>query len=228
MIADLFDSFTPLSDLLTFNEAITKYGDMKSALQTHTDLTSIDANRLWAMLVARFGEWKIYRTVDDTTITAFKDRLAAYFDRYCYYYNEYLAAYNTTIDMLDGRKTVIAYDTTQTRQEGGSDGTEYSGHTKNVTSGENQYYDLPRQSTNENRPSSKDSSTGDEDTTSTSTSKTAYGHTDESKRGGTVTRTGDADVIDLKQRYLKLIQDVYYEFAGRFEPLFVPMFDESV
>lgn len=223
MIADLFEDYTPLSDLPTLNEVVSKYGSMESLLSL-TSHPNIDGSRLWSMILARFGEWRLFRTIDsEEDYKILEERFSAYYARYCYYYDEYLKAYNTTVDMLDGRKTVIAYDTTNTRQEGGSDSTKYSGNSKSSSNSESKYYDLPRQSTSENRPSTSQDGTAGDESSSSSTNETAYGHTDSSKRGGTVTRTGDADVIDLKKRYLQLIQDVYYEFASRFEPLFVPM-----
>ena len=110
-------------------------------------------------------------------------------------------------------------------------------------------YDLPRSQPSENRPSSKSIVTPDgEDNTTvvtpgegTDTSTLTYGHTftnsgtdtnsksNELERGksGESTKSSSvkvADLINQKERFLKLIRNLYSEFADKFKPCFLDMY----
>lgn len=221
---DIISDFAGLDGLPLFDSVYTSGNAIRDVLDGDTEESSeideVDTDRLGAMLIARYGEWKMY-TSDNAE---FEEALLRYYRRYKHYYNELLTAYNTTINMLDGRKTVIAYDTTNNRQDSGTD--KSNGTIQNSVDGteETNNYDLPRQTSTENRPSSRTIDISKQGSSSETTNSVEYGKATKTTRGGTVTRTGDADVIDLKKRYMALIQNVYYEFAGRFEPLFVGVF----
>lgn len=221
---DIISDFTGLDGLPLFDSVYTNGGAIRDVLDVDTEepviIKNIDSDRLGAMLLARYGEWKMF-TADKT---AFEEALMRYYSRYKYYYDELLDAYNTTINMLDGRKTVITYDTTNNRQDSGTDSSKGKIGNSLDSTEEINNYDLPRQTSTENRPSSRSIDSNKQSSSSETTNSVEYGKATKTTRGGTVTRTGDADVIDLKKRYMALIQDVYYEFAGRFEPLFVGVF----
>lgn len=70
---------------------------------------------------------------------------------------------------------------------------------------ESKNYDLPRSDSSIDRPSSK-STNGGVDGVDT-----------------TVVKGGD--VIELKHRYMALLRNVYEEFASKFQPLFIELFD---
>lgn len=136
--------------------------------------------------------------VDDKTV--FLPEMVAIFKRYEDYYKEKITAYETQIDFLDGTKTESTYGSTSTN----TPRTKY----------QSENYDLPRSETSINRPTSKTINGGIEgsDTINTGSSTTSKG----------------GDVIDLKRRYLDLIRSLYDEFADKFKPLFIELFDYTM
>lgn len=127
----------------------------------------------------------------------FKDEFKAIFNINSEYYEERITAYETEINFLDGNKVHTDYDSTTTN----TPRAQYK----------SEDYDLPRSETAINRPSSKRLSGGVDgvDTTGVDGSSDTHG----------------GDVIDLKRRYLDLLRNVYEEFAIRFKPLFIELFD---
>lgn len=136
--------------------------------------------------------------VDDKTV--FLPEMVAIFNRYENYYQEKITAYETQINFLDGTKTESTYGSTSTNTP----------RTKYQT----ENYDLPRSETSINRPTSK-------------TINGAIEGNDTINTGSSTTSKG-GDVIDLKRRYLDLIRSLYDEFADKFKPLFIELFDYTM
>lgn len=127
----------------------------------------------------------------------FIDSMIRVFDSYCDYYAEKILAYETQIKFLEGDRVVTTTDLTHTE-------------TPRVEV-ETKVYDLPRSTSSEDRPSGK------------TVTKPLSG-TNVLVDGGTVTREG-GNVIELKKKYLDLLRSVYEEFAEKFRPNFIEMFD---
>ena len=119
------------------------------------------------------------------------------FKRYKDYYGELITAYQTEINFLDGDKVTTNYEN------------------DNVLTPRAQYetvnYDLPRSQSNIDRPTTKMSNGG-----VSGTDTTHY-------EGETVRKGGN--VIELKKKYMDLLRNVFDEFAEKFRPNFIELFD---
>lgn len=164
------------------------------------------------MVMDMYWNWEIA----GETIGEFKNMLQHSFNTVKDYYNELIDAYQTKIDMLDGRKTVITRDTTNTDKK--TETTASTTHGSNTNDA--LFYDLPRSTTSENRPSTKT-----DKASSTDNSGTATFTADNVKNiDATITTIGGENVIKLKKDYMKLIRNVYYDCAMELRKCFLDLF----
>lgn len=177
--------------------------------------------KLKEMVYAKFFNWEI----SGETLQEQRLFMQQKFIEYRDYYGEMLDAYEEQIEWLDGVITSEKYE-------------EDNGNTREFTAGvvikttdtpgavhTTEDYDLPRSASTENRPSSKSVSTpsGNDirtvgpDTTSDKdvTEDTGSKDYDRTVKSG--------NPIEQKQKMLKLIRNLYSEFAERFRPCFIEM-----
>ena len=141
------------------------------------------------------------------------------------YYKEMLDAYEAEIEWLDGQITVEEYD-------------EENGNTREFTAGvvikttdtpgavhTTEDYDLPRSATTENRPSSKSVSTpSGNDTRVVGPDATSDKDVTEDTGSKGFDRTvKSGNPIEQKEKMLKMIRNLYSEFADRFKVCFLDL-----
>lgn len=133
------------------------------------------------MIVSKYMYYEVFTEY----ATDFMRIFYSIFNRYKDYYSELIIAYQTEINFLDGNSITRTF----------TPRAEY----------ESSNYDLPRSSSDIDRPTSKSTNAGVD--------------------GVDTTVVKGGDVIDLKRRYMDLLRNVYDEFASKFQPLFIELFD---
>lgn len=141
------------------------------------------------------NRWEIYE-IGLETINLFKLCINNKFNTIVGFYEELLDAYETKINMLDGKKFSI----TTTRNKA----INTNGNNENLN------YDLPRTVQAESKPSSKSSSNSANNSNEDSTE--------------TITQTGNENVIELKKEYMKIIKNIYLDFAEDFKTCFLDLY----
>ena len=111
-------------------------------------------------------------------------------------FNTLVDAYETKINMLDGKKFSITTTRNKTINTDGNN--------------ESLNYDLPRTVQAESKPSSKSSSNSANNSNEDSTE--------------TITQTGNENVIELKKEYMKIIKNIYLDFAEDFKTCFLDLY----
>ena len=182
--------------------------------------TSEQTKKLLDMLYSKYAIYEI----SGETIQEFKLYLENKFNQYKDYYLEMISAYETQVEWLDGLITQDTYDLHDTSDEKYTPGVIMRTTDSPGVTMTDEHYDLPRSSSSENRPSSRDVSTPSGSTTRTvepvgTNNNDTYKKVD---KGGTVTRT-HADQVEQRDKYLKSIRNLYSEFADKFKPCFLDM-----
>lgn len=223
------------------------------------NLTLSTPERTSAFKKMFINRWDIYE-IGVETIPMFKYIIENKFNILKDMYEELLTAYETKIDMLDGEKETITRD--DVKKENGTKTTDLTGNvstTATITddttttttntgtvskdSNENKsHFDLPRTNTNQDKPSSKDSSTyGDTvtndlsenltgkntnktDNKTTNTANTSTADNKDATLKQTITKTGGVNVISLKRDYMSLIRNVLLDFVNEFDKCFLDIY----
>ena len=143
------------------------------------------------------------------TVDLFKEAIDNRFIIKKDYYIELINAYETRINMLDGLVTTKSGESESSESNS-------STFTPGVKS-QSTNYDLPRSTASQEHASNKTISEilEGEDTTEGSRSlENEYGET-----------TKSANAIDQKKKYMKMLRNVYEEFAREFYPCFLDMYE---
>lgn len=122
-----------------------------------------------------------------------------------------------------------------------SQGTNETTFNKDSTT-ELKHFDLPRTNQTENKPSASDNTAYNEvstnsitenkngtntnttDTTSTNSASTTGSDTKDATLKQTITKKGGVNVIELKRDYMKLLRNIYLEFAEDFKTCFLDLY----
>lgn len=159
-------------------------------------------NKLVNELRHLYRYWEICDEDNDVFLTLLKDKILSYKD----YYLEMLTTYQTQINFLDGRKTTIS-------SYGSSNASNTGSSTSSTT---NQDYLLPNKTINSGKGNLSQQNENSNMSGSTNTGNSSY--------ADTKTVTGDVDVVEAKQKMLKLIRNLYYEWAKKCEDCFMGIF----
>lgn len=170
------------------------------------------------------AKWNIYE-ISGETIPEFKLFMVNKFNQYKDYYIEKINAYEIQIRWLDGEINKDTYNLTEESDENYTPQVEYTTTDTPGVTMTDEHYDLPRSSSTENRPSSRDVSTPTGSTTRTvKPDGTHHDNTwKEHTKSGTVESTR-SDQIDQRDKYLNSIRSLYAEFAEKFKPCFLDMY----
>ena len=190
------------------NNSFARYTEFLAVFNTNTDVYN-ELITGWGIIGGDFDSTRIEKLMSmiDAKFynwevytldeVMFKQSMTAIFKKHKDYYAEMLDTYETEINFLDGDKVTTEY-------ENDGDSTPRAVY-------ESTTYDLPRSSSTIDRPTTKSRNGGVDGKDST--------HNE-----GTSTRKG-GNVIDLKKKYLALIRNLYEEFAEKFRPCFIELFD---
>jgi hypothetical protein len=174
--------------------------------------TSEHTASIQAMLKSRYYNYEIA----GETMGEFQEMLEMRFNQVKDYYIEMLEAYETKINMLDGRKTTR--EVIDTREV---NGWSYNNNTqKGSSSSDSTYIDLPRSSSTEERPTNKTANTNNDNSNASNDSK--YNTKDTNTRTATI--TGVDSQVELKEKYLKIIKNIWLEFADELKPCFLQLY----
>lgn len=174
---------------------------------TLLDGFSFDDSTLNAPFKAVFTAYYYSYEIGGETIKEFKDFITNRFKVAKSYYEELIKAYNTKIDMLDGKKTTTSRELRQTVVNSGSDS----------NSNSNEYYELPRSTASEDKPTTKSKSVNQTDYGKTSTTTKDYDN---------LTIKGGINVIELKKGYLDMLRNIQEEFCRKeFMSCFITMYN---
>jgi hypothetical protein len=186
---------------MVFADVLREYPDILDPLSLDT---TAHTDKFKEVLIGKFKLYEIGLETPHLFQEALVNKLAVKKD----YYLELIHAYETQVNMLDG-----LVSTTTTEHDG-------SGSNSNVvtprTKTESIHYELPRSATADNYPSSKDTS---EVVSGTDSSEGSY--SDEFTNEST-TKTGNA--IDQKVKYMKMLRNVWEEFANEFKSCFLDLY----
>lgn len=174
--------------------------------------TSEHTASIQAMLKSRYYNYEIA----GETMGEFQEMLEMRFNQVKDYYIELLEGYETKINMLDGRKTTREY--TETRDINGSSNN--SNVQKSSSTSNNVYTDLPRSSSTEERPTNKTAITNSDDNSINNDNQ--YSTKDTTSRTATI--TGVDSQVELKEKYLKIIRNIWLEFADELKPCFLQLY----
>lgn len=210
----MFDAIYTMSYKDALDNAPTLLDDIVWDTMEHTE-------KLKEMIYAKFFNYEI----SGETLPEQKVFMTAKFNEYKDYYAEMLNAYEREISWLDG---IISSETSS----------ETSGNTKTFTPrakykttdtpgvvNTTEDYDLPRSTSSENRPSSKRVSTPSGTSISTTEGLEGNDQTIDSGTGSKTVSRKIGNPIEQKREYLKLIRSVYSEFADKFKPCFLTLFN---
>lgn len=200
----------------------------KDALELSPDIVSgivwdsdEHTEKLLDMIYSKFFNYEI----SGETLNEQRLFMEAKFNEYKDYYAEMLAAYESEIQWLDGViSTEVSSDTTSNTKVF----TPRSGYTTTETpavTNETSTFDLPRSTASENRPSSKTVSTPTGTNTSTTVGTSGEDTTSDSGNASKNITRKSGNPIEQKKEYLKLIRSVYSEFADKFKPCFLTLFN---
>ena len=188
---------------MVFADVLREYPDILDPLSLDTDAHTA---KFKEVLKGKFNLYEIGLETPHLFQEALVNKLAVKKD----YYLELIEAYETNIKnlMLDG---LVSTTTTEHTGEGTNSNT-VTPRTKT----ESIHYDLPRSIAADNYPSSKDTS---EVVSGTDSSEGSY--SDEFTNEST-TKTGNA--IDQKVKYMKMLRNVWEEFANEFKSCFLDLY----
>lgn len=183
--------------------------------------TTEHTDKLKEMIYAKFFNYEI----SGETIPEQKLFMKAKFDEYKDYYSELLSAYEHEIEWLDGIITSEEYSGSNENTKTFTPRSKYQTTDTPAVVNTTEEYDLPRSASSENRPSSKRVTTPSG--TATSVSEGVDGN-DQTKDDGSASHSITRKMgnpIEQKKEYLKLIRSVYSEFADKFKPCFLTLFN---
>ena len=198
-------------DVYTIKPSI--FNDMMMSTTARTD-------KLIGMLKAKYDLYEI----SGETIQEFQLFLTNKFLQYVDYYEQLLNAYDAEFDWQDG--DVETFDLTEEHD----DTSTLTPRTKRETTvtpqndATSDEYDLPRSASAENRPSGR---TISRDSTVKTESQVTEG-TDEVHDVKEKTNTGNRKLVNLveqRKKYLDSVRNLYLEFADRFKPCFIQIFN---
>lgn len=174
------------------------FKDYIEVLHTGNDIYSDFYAYVSSNLVS--GNWTAtrVRTLTDMIVSKYM-----YYEVFTEYANDFSATFYAIFNRYKDYyiEMIIAYET----EINFLDGNKITRTYEPRAAYQSENYDLPRSSSSINRPTTKSTNAGISGTDTTVI------------KGG--------DVIDLKRRYLDLIRNLYDEFASKFQPLFIEMFD---
>lgn len=177
---------------------------------TNKGYSSIDVSTLYDMLLNVYRFYEIGED-DDEHLIMF-NFLVDVFREYAPYYNQVIQNYNKEYDYaLNNKRTITK-----------SDKLNMVGNTNisNEQNGSTTRYDLP----NKVVPSSNWRSTPSDITDTEESSSNNKDYTNDTTRDSTTTTEFNNEFIDLKNKYMNQIRNVYREFAMKFKDCFYQVY----
>ena len=184
------------------------YGSTLKGYITGKNKENIDTDSLYNMLFAVYS-WYEIGDEDKITMLIYMENVI---DEYIDYYDELIGNYKKEYDYALNNKRVITK----------SDKFNIEGNTQitNEQDGSNTRYDLP----NKVVPTSNWRSTPSDITDNKDTSVNNKDYTNETTRDSTTTTEFNNEFIDLKNKYINQIRNLYREFAMKFKDCFYQVY----
>ena len=195
MMTDYSYCTMTLKDVLKIDEDFLDFLQLSTTIQTNTLLNMFKAR------------WDIYE-IGGETLEFSKRLLKDKFDTIKDYYQNLINTYEQELLYDDGIKSVVQFDTSDraSNQRSGSDSYQ----------SENQKIDLPNRTTTGEYISNKDKDNG----------STTYGKREEfiDVKDHTTTTTGNVNVVEQREKYLKYLRNIYLDMVNEFRPCFAMIF----
>ena len=171
-----------MSTNATYTETFLEFQENNPGLlERELELSSdTRTNGFIEVLTGRYNAYEIACDNEDLFLQYLKDT----FKEHRAYYEELLDTYDKKYDIDDLNQRIVEAEIEPNLEE--------------------HHIDLPRSDTTQEKPTSKDISTGSSESTTTTTDKMV--------------------LIDLKNRYMRQIRNVYNEFASRFDDCFLHIY----
>ena len=187
---------------------LTNYGELLLSYMSSSSFTSDMASDMIDMLASVYRYYECGTDDNDEMLQFMKDT----FDEYKDYYYELITNYKKEYDYALNNKRVITK----------RDELNINGNTliSNEQDGSNTRYDLP----NKVVPSSNWRSTPSDITDNKDSSVNNKDYTNETTRDSTTTTEFNNEFIDLKNKYINQIRNLYREFAMKFKDCFYQVY----
>lgn len=182
---------------ITLRDALRYETDLLDDLELSTDARTISFKN---MFIAMYNN----RSLGAETISLFKYWITDKFNEVKDYYEQRLDIYEKELDGDDG-KTI-----TRTLSEDNSSTVNNGSHTDSSNTGT--HYDLPRTSSATASPTTQDTETNELNGNSTSSGV--------GNRDLTETITGDVNIIEQREKWLKFIRNIYHDMCKEFKDCF--------
>lgn len=187
---------------------LSNYGELLLSYMSSSSFTSDMASDMIDMLASVYRYYECGTDDNDEMLQFMKDT----FDEYKDYYYELITNYKKEYNYALNNKRVITK----------SDKFNIEGNTQitNEQNGSNTRYDLP----NKVVPTSNWRSTPSDITDTKDSSLNNKDYTNETTRDSTTTTEFNNEFIDLKNKYMNQIRNVYREFAMKFKDCFYQVY----
>lgn len=194
-----------VTENLTLREALVKDPTIFSNIQMSTTSRT---NELISRLTAMYNN----RQIGSDSIDTFKLWITDKFNEIKVYYENKLNIYERELNGDDGRKiSRIKSEANHSR----IDNTSSLSHQENVNE-DTTNYDLPRTTNPVAKPTTKTNVSGNTNGTNNNTSASEGNGTNNSNE----TITGDVNVIEQREKWLKFIRDLYLDMCKEFKDCF--------
>lgn len=184
------------------NQAFNDVADNHSNLGDTTADTKMSRNDIMVLIIdikARFADYEMVEEDENTIFNYFRD----IFEEHYSYYANLLYNYRKDYDYATGNKRVVTRtDNINIQGQRDIEGNDDSKHTD---------YELPNKVVDENYESTPSAISKDK-----STSKTSNTYNNDTSHSSSVETEYKNEFIDLKNKYLAQIRDVFREFANKF------------
>lgn len=184
------------------NQAFNDVADNHTNLGDTTATTKMSRNDIMTLIIdikARFADYEMVEEDEDTLFNYFRD----IFEEHYSYYANLLYNYRKDYDYATGNKRIVTRsDNINIQGQRDIEGNDDSKHTD---------YELPNKVVDEDYESTPSAISKDK-----STSKTSNTYNNDTSHASSVETEYKNEFIDLKNKYLAQIRDVFREFANKF------------
>ena len=184
------------------NQAFNDVADNHTNLGDTTATTKMSRNDIMTLIIdikARFADYEMVEEDEDTLFNYFRD----IFEEHYSYYANLLYNYRKDYDYATGNKRIVTRsDNINIQGQRDIEGNDDSKHTD---------YELPNKVVDEDYESTPSAISKDK-----STSKTSNTYNNDTSHSSSVETEYKNEFIDLKNKYLAQIRDVFREFANKF------------
>lgn len=204
---------------MCFKDVYEQYPTVLDDIQMSTDSRT---ELLVEMLKSRFD---IYEIAGET-ISEFKLFITNKFKSYVKYYEEMLDAYEEEFDWKLGNVDTLNLADTDGNTRTVTPASVRYAYTEPRTDSTSEDYDLPRQATSENRPSSKTVSRDSEVRVETGYVSGNDTIVDTGGKTHTGTRS-NVNLVEQRTKFMSSVRNLYSEFADKFTPCFLQIYAQE-